>query len=187
MAAGNLYLLLGIVGAALITILGFPIRGGLHLSTHNFGIAPEVFLLVAASFAADRMVIFTSATLSGLRRFGRVNAITVVAVPVRLIGSLLLLWAGLSVLAIAFWNAVVSVLWAWVALNLVSSVEPRLRFRLGRLCWPLLSPQLSFGLLSFLTTLAGKMIWDMAPLLVGFSTDRPQLFLTASDGVFLSL
>ena len=167
-AAGNLYLLLGIIGAGLIAGLGFPIRAGLHLSPHNDAIALKVFLLVGAIFAADRLVLFASAMLSGLRRFGAMNAIAAGAALVRLIGSLLLLWMGRTIVAIAVWNAVVSVLWASFALTFVSFIQPGLRFRPGRFRWQAVRPHLSFGLLSFLTILAVKIIWDMAPLLIGF-------------------
>ncbi len=167
-AAGNIYLLLGIIGAALIAALGLPISGGLHLSAHNRSIGPQVFFLMAAIFAADRLVLFTSAAFSGLRRFGTMNAISAGAAVVRLIGSLTLLWMGRSILAIAFLNVAVSVLWAAVALGFVRAIEPRLRFQPGRFRWRLVRPHLSFGLLSFLTAVAAKLIWDMAPLVIGF-------------------
>jgi O-antigen/teichoic acid export membrane protein len=168
LAAGNLYLLLGITGAVLIATLGLPISAGLHLSVQSKKIAPELFLLVAAIFVADRLVLFTTAALSGLRRFGVINAISAGAAFLRLMGSLALLWTGRSILAIAFWNLVVSALWAWVALQWVSSVEPRFRFQLGRFRWRLVRPHLSFSILSFLTAVAVKIIWDMAPFVIGF-------------------
>ena len=151
-----------------IAILGFPFSRGLHLSGYNRELAPEVFFCVAAAFAADRLVLFTSAVLSGLRRFGTMNAIAAGAALARLVGSLALLWMGRTILAIAVWNAVLCVLWAWVALAFVSSIEPRLRFRLGHFRWSLVRPHLSFGILSILTILAVKVIWDMAPLVIGF-------------------
>ena len=166
-AAGNLYLLLGLLGGVTIAILGFPFSRGLHLSGYNRELAPEVFFCVAAAFAADRLVLFTSAVLSGLRRFGTMNAIAAGAALARLVGSLALLWMGRSILAIAVWNAVLCVLWAGVALAFVSSIEPRLRFRLGHFRWRLVRPHLSFGILSILTILAIKIIWDMAPLVIG--------------------
>jgi O-antigen/teichoic acid export membrane protein len=167
-SAGNLYLLLGLVGAGLIAGLGFPISGGLHLSARNSAIAPEVFLLVAATFLADRMVLFGNSALAGLRRFGVMNAITIGAVLVRLIGCLGLLWMRRSILAIALCNLVVSILWAWVGLQKVKTLEPRLRFRFGYFRWPLVRPHFSFGALSFLTALADRMIWEVAPLIIGF-------------------
>jgi O-antigen/teichoic acid export membrane protein len=168
-AAGNLYLLLGLLGAVAIAILGFPFSRGLHLSPYNREIAPEVFFFAALSFAADRLVLFTSAVLSGLRRFGTMNAMAAGAALARLIGSLTLLWMGRSILAIAVWNAVLCALWAWVALAFVNSIEPRLRFRLGHFRWRLVRPHLSFGILSCVTTFAVKVIWDIAPVVIGFS------------------
>jgi O-antigen/teichoic acid export membrane protein len=168
LAAGNLYLLLGITGAVLIATLGLPISAALHLSAHSKRIAPALFLVVAAIFVADRLVLFTTATLSGLRRFRVINAISAGAALVRLMGSLALLWMGRSILAIAVWNLVVSVLWVWVALEWVGSIEPRFRFQLGRLRWRLVRPHLSFSVLSFLTAVAVKIIWDMAPFVIGF-------------------
>ncbi len=166
-SAGNLYFLLGLVGAAVIVGLGYPISGGLHLSARNAAVAPEVFFLVAAGYVADRMVIFANSALSGLRRFGAMNAVTVGAALARLIGCLVLLWMGRSILAIALCNVVVSILWAWAALRAVSAIEPGLRFRFGRFHWALVRPHLSFGILSFLTTMAGRVIWDVAPLIIG--------------------
>ena len=167
-SAGNLYLLLGLLGAVAIAILGFPFSRGLHLSGHNREIAPQVFLFVAASFASDRLVLFASAVLSGLRRFGTINAIAAAAALARLTGSLTLLWMGRTILAIAVWNAILCALWAWAALAFVNSIETRLRFRLGRFYWRLVRPHLSFGMLSVLTILALKVIWDIAPVVIGF-------------------
>ncbi len=167
-AAGNLYLLQGLIGAVLIAISGLPISQGLHLSAQNRRIAPEVFLLVAAIFTSDRLVLFTTAALSGLRRFGVVNAMSTGAALVRLMGCIALLWMGHSILAIAFWNFVVSVLLACLALTLTGSIEPRIGFQLGLFRWRLVRPHLSFSILSFLTSVADKVIWDMAPLLIGF-------------------
>ena len=72
------------------------------------------------------------------------NAIAAGAALARLVGSLALLWMGRTILAIAVWNAVLCVLWAWVALAFVSSIEPRLRFRLGHFRWQLGSPSPEF-------------------------------------------
>ena len=166
-SAGNLYFLIGLIGAAVIVGLGFPISSGLHLSARNAAVAPEVFFLVAAGYVADRMVLFANSTLSGLRRFGAMNAVTIGAALARLIGCLLLLWMGYSIVAIAICNVVVSILWAWAALRVVSTIQPRLRFRFGRFRWLSVRPHLSFGILSFLTTLAGRVIWDVAPLIIG--------------------
>ena len=167
-AAGNLYILLGIAGAVLIGTLGLPLSSGLHLSPANRRIAPEIFFLMAVIFAVDRLVLFTSATLAGLRRFGAINAVASGAALIRLLGSLTLLWMGYSIVAIAWLNVGVSILWAGVALQCVGWFEPGLRFRVGRFQWPLVRPHLSFGIMSFLTAVSVKIIWDMAPLLIGF-------------------
>ena len=104
-AAGNLYLLLGSIGRGGDRHLGVPLQPVVSISRATIEkIAPDVFLFVAASFAADRLVLFTSAVLSGLRRFGTMNAIAAGAALVRLIGSLTLLWMGRTILAIAVWN-----------------------------------------------------------------------------------
>jgi O-antigen/teichoic acid export membrane protein len=167
-AAGNLYLLFGLAGGAAIAFLGLPFSRGLHLSGNNRSMAPEVFAFVAIAFAADRLVQFSSGVLAGLRRFGIMNALAAGAALARLVGSLALLWTGHTVVAIALWNAILCGLWAAAALTCVRAIQPQFSFRAGPLRWKLVRPHLSFGLLSFLTELSIKVMWDLAPLVIGF-------------------
>lgn len=167
-AAANLYLWLGVAEAGLVAALGVSLSRGLHLSSHNAEVAPQVFCLVAIGFGAERMVRFAYATLSGLRRFGSMNTITAGVAALRLAGSLLLLGMGRSIVAIAWWSAITEMLWAGVTIRVIAIVQPKLRFRFSRVRWQVLRPHLSFGILSLLSSFAVKVIWDMAPLVIGF-------------------
>lgn len=166
-AAGNAYLVLGIVGALLIGILGIPFSSGLRLSPETSKSAAAVFGLVGLSFLPGQLSAFTVAVLHGLRRFDAASLVSVATVFFRAAGIVALLTAGAGLLAVAAWHAAASMVAAVAALVVVARLEPRFRLRMGRLDWGLLRARLPFGFASQLTSAAIDILWDGVPVVIG--------------------
>ena len=165
--AGGAYLVVGIVGAALIGTLGLPMSGSLHLSAAVRNVAPSVFVLVGLAFFADQLLSYPLSILSGARRFDATNFFCIVAALLRAGGIIVLLGAGMKLVAVATWTVVVTVVTACLALGSLRRLEPRLLFRAGGFDWGSFRSRLPFGLTSQLTTAANSILWQMAPILIG--------------------
>lgn len=166
-AAGTAYLLIGLVGGALIVLLGFVLRGDLHLSSSAAAVAPWVFALAALAYLGERIQSYGFAVLVGLRRFDFVNLVMIGFAIARAGGMIVLILLGYGLVSAAAWHAAATVLAAWMTVMLVGWREPALRWRIGRLHWASLRGHVSFGLFSQLLLAATNTVWQTAPLLIG--------------------
>lgn len=174
-SAGSAYLGLGVLGAASIGFSGPFLSRGLHLTAATQGIAASVFAAVALGFIANQMVVYATAILVGLQRFGALNLITIFGAIVRAIGIIALLWAGKNVVWVATWQAGIGGLMAAAGLVLVVRLQPQYRLRLDWPDWSSLRPHLPFGFASLLSTLASKLLWESGTVLIGFIMGSAQV------------
>jgi len=159
------YLVLAVAGALLVASLGTAIDGGLKLSDSAREVAPFVFVMGGVLSLSGRALAFSIALLYGRRRFGSANAITAVVAVVGGIGSILVLFAGGGLRAVAAWQAGVTSLIAVAALAAVLRAQPTSRRR-ARPSWRTLRPQVRFGISSQILTLSVNLLWVVAPTLV---------------------
>jgi O-antigen/teichoic acid export membrane protein len=166
-ATGNAYLVIGLVGALLITILGVPLSAGMHLSARTRQLAFAAFFLAGLTFAADQLGGFATSILRGLRRFDASNLIAIAGVLLRAAGVIVLLSIGAGLVAVAAWYAVAAGVTAVVGLAVVSRLGPRFRFRLGYFSWASLRAHIPFGIASQIASGLINVVWSAAPLLIG--------------------
>lgn len=166
-AAGGAYVGIGVLGALLIVISGFSLRGALRLSAENFNLSFLIFLLAAISFFADQMTALESAVLGGLRRFDAVNKVSAAAALARAAGIVVLLAAGAGLAAVAAWTALLSVAAAATAVFAVARIEPRYRFRLGRFDWKAIAPYARTGFSASCASSLGALYWQIPQILLG--------------------
>jgi O-antigen/teichoic acid export membrane protein len=166
-AAGNAYLLIGLVGASLVMVLGVPLSASMHLSARTHQLAFAAFFLAGLTFAADQLGGFAASILRGLRRFDASNLISIVGVLLRAAGVIVLLSIGAGLVAVAAWYAVAAATTAVVGLAVVSRLGPRFRFRLGYFNWASLRAHIPFSIASQVASGLINATWSAAPLLIG--------------------
>lgn len=151
----------------LIALAGFAIIPTLHLSLSGRQIAPWVFLIAGASFAADRVTSFFAGIMNGLHRFGRANSVMVMQTTTRAAGMFWLLSLHAGLLWIAGYYLVAAVLAAYASRRALSQIDPEFRFYFGRIDFPALRSHLEFGGLSELSLLSARLVWDGPVMLIG--------------------
>jgi O-antigen/teichoic acid export membrane protein/2-polyprenyl-3-methyl-5-hydroxy-6-metoxy-1,4-benzoquinol methylase len=166
-SAGNLFLVIGLIGGMVIAAFGLPLSNGLHLSAQNRPIAIAVFVLAGISFLADRLLAFATAVLRGLRRFDFINLIATSGAILRAAGIVILIRSGSGAVVIMLWQAAALATSALASLWLVYRLQDGLRFRLFYLEWNLVRSRIAFSLASQLVTIFEVLIWDIAPIVVG--------------------
>ncbi|MCU1285367.1 MAG: polysaccharide biosynthesis protein [Acidobacteriales bacterium] len=170
--AGNLFFRLGLLGALIIALVGLPLSTRLRMSESSRPLAAWIFCIVGISFLGDHLTSYVVAVLHGLRRFGLANTLYVSVALVKAIGSLALLFLGGRLLAVALWQAIVSLCVALISLQLIGSIEPRYRFRLSfdssRSLFSSMKLHLRFGVGSQFAMWSINSVWQITPLLVTF-------------------
>lgn len=166
-SAYHAYVIVGVIGGLLISTLGLPLSGALHLSAEGRRVAPFLFSLAGVAFAADQLLLFTTAVLNGLRSFHIVNLISTGGVLLRAAGIVILMLAGEDLISVAIWNALSSAVTAFAAFAVVGRREPQYRFGDSPLEWRTLRGHLRFSLESWVTSLAITGIWETSSLMVG--------------------
>jgi O-antigen/teichoic acid export membrane protein/SAM-dependent methyltransferase len=166
-AAASAYLVLGSLGGLSVAALGWPLSRGLHLSAANEEVAPIVFALAGVTLFGDQMLSFTTALFHGLRRFDVANLVSSAGVVVRAVGFIGLIASGAGLVALSLWQAAASLVMAVLSFKVVGRVGPGLLSDVRRPDWSALRPHIRFGLASQLSSGLTKLIWDVAPLLIG--------------------
>ncbi len=168
-AACTAYLMLGLLGALLISSLGVPLIAGMRLSSEAGRIARLVFIFVGVGFAGDQMSAFATTVLRGLRRFDTVNLTSVARALTRAVGLIVLLNAGGRLVAVAVWHAFIAVAMAAVGLAVAIRLEPRFSFRLDHFDWDSLRGHIPFGLASQVALALINATWGIGPLIIGMT------------------
>jgi O-antigen/teichoic acid export membrane protein/SAM-dependent methyltransferase len=164
--AYTLFLALGIVGAGVIVAIGTLLSERLRLSGPTRDAAPLVFSLVAVALAGERLVGLALAILHGLRQFGTANLVSIATALLRAAGIVGLLAAGAGVVAVAAWHAAASLAVAAGALH-IASRRGGFRSRPSGFSWSVVRSHAAFSFTSQLTTMAIKLIWEAAPVVIG--------------------
>ena len=168
MAAGNAHVAMGLVGAAIIWVLGISSGSSVHLTSSNIRLIPALIGFVGLGHFCERVGGFEGEILFGLRRFDILNVISTAAVVLESGGIVGLIVAGKGLVYVAAWHALVSAGAAYASYEAVSRVEPLFRLRLGRIEWGTIRPSIPFGLLSQFAEAARSFLWQAPPILIGF-------------------
>lgn len=175
--AGKLYLLFASAGAVIISALGFFLPGRLNLSPEAWQVARFVFVIGGATFFVDQIILFSTAVLGGLRRFDKINRITIAMVLLRAAGIFALITEGADLIAVMIWLLIVSTLTATVIHTEVVRTEPRYRLQVRPFKPSALRKQVSFGLGSVVTTTINSVIWQLPLILIGIIAGSPSIAL----------
>ncbi len=164
---GAAYLVLGVVGGAVVASLGTLLGGEIGLSGGAREAATFVFAMGGLLYFAGRGLAFALALLYGWRRFGTANALIAGIATITGAGTISILLGGGGIRLVAVWQAVVAGSLAAVALGLVVRLGRAASFRPNRPSWAALRPQVAFGLGSQILTVSINLLWFAAPTLVG--------------------
>jgi len=165
-AAAGAFTAIGVLGAVLVSLIGFPMRDALGLSGDTRAAAPAVFFLVGFTLFHDQLFLFSAAVLQGLRRFGSAAFFSLILTLTKGAGTVAVLWAGKGVISVAAWQALATAGCSWAIVRFVAR-QPGFHWRPGWFDWTLLRKELRFGLGSQLANLAGSFARQMPPLLIG--------------------
>ncbi len=166
-AAGNVCAMLGLASACVVALLGASISRHLHVSPAMTGNVAAVFLIASLCCVANQFVRFGTACLEGLQRFDLSNLIAVAQVVVRAGGIVVLLMAGMRIVAFVAWYAITEVAAGLAFVIVVARAQPAFRFRLRMPRWASLRPRLGFGLLSEACMVLVRIAWETPPLIIG--------------------
>jgi O-antigen/teichoic acid export membrane protein/2-polyprenyl-3-methyl-5-hydroxy-6-metoxy-1,4-benzoquinol methylase len=164
-AAGGALLLLGALGALVIAAGAIVLTSPLRLPEDVQTMVLPVFALVGVAFVAEQGIAFVGSVLNGLRWFGTLNAVGIALVLSRAIGIVVLLLLGRSLVAVAVWYAMATLLTAALAFLVLRSAPVRSWPRLPGRHWRALRRHLRFGLASFAAASAAGLSWQALPLL----------------------
>jgi O-antigen/teichoic acid export membrane protein len=164
-AAAGAHLLLGLAGAVLIAAAAVVLTVPLRLPVDVQPMVVPVFSLLGIAFIAEQWIVFASAVLTGLRRFGTLNLIGIALVLTRAVGIVVLLVLGSSLVTIAGWYATATFITAGFAVAAVRATPGGDGVGLPRWNWRLLRRHVPFGLASFATGTAAGMSWQALPFL----------------------
>ena len=165
LAAGGAQVVIGICGAVALAAIGLAADYVFDGGAAHAGVL--VFTLVGTALLAERLIQYTFAVFSAHLRYGLVNLIASASTLLRaaLVILALAIHPGLQGVASAFAFATVST--AICAVYVLGRVDPAHALGSVKLDWRALRPQVRFGVASMLATLAGAMLWQIHPLLIG--------------------
>jgi len=160
------YVAFGALGGILLVVCESSIIRHLHWDPFVRDAAPATFLAVAIGFAVGRIVVFGNAVLSGLQRFGSINALSVAALMLRFSGFAVLLEFHRTLKAIAGWYGFVSIIECALMIVIIRRLDVLVGNR-AFLRWRLLARSGGFAFSSFLTSLLQNLCWYSPPVLLG--------------------
>lgn len=167
MAAKNVNVAMGLLGAVVICLVGIFSGGSIHLTPANMQLIPAVLGLVGLSHVCAWVGGFETEVLCGLRRFDMMNLIAVAATLVEFGGMVGLMVAGRGLVSVAAWHAVVAAGAAYASYAAVARLEPLYRLRLGRIEWGTIRPNIPFSLFTQFAEAARSFLWQAPPLVIG--------------------
>jgi O-antigen/teichoic acid export membrane protein/2-polyprenyl-3-methyl-5-hydroxy-6-metoxy-1,4-benzoquinol methylase len=167
MAAGNTHVVMGLVGAAVIGVLGFFSGNSLHLKPSDIRLIPALIGLVGLSHVCERVGGLEGEILWGLRRFDLTNLISIAAIVLEFGGTVGLVAAGKGLVYVAAWHAVVAAGAAYASYATVARLEPLFRLRPGRIEWDAIRPSIRFSLASQFAEAARSFLWQAPPIVIG--------------------
>jgi len=164
-AAGGALLILGSAGAAIIVLGAVFFSDRLRLPEEAKSIVVPVFALVGLAFVAEQGIGFVNSVLTGMRRFGALNLISIVMTLLRAGGIVVLLLFGYSLIPVAIWYAGATVMTAVAAFVWLRSMPEGYGIGIPGRNWRRLRSHLPFGLASFASISTAGLLWQALPLL----------------------
>lgn len=186
MAAKNLNVAMGLLGAVIIFLVGIFSGSSIHLTPANMRLIPLVFGLVGVSHVCAWVGGFEVEVLCGLRRFDIMNMITIAATLLEFGGMVGLIVTGRGLVAVAAWHAAMAAAAAYASYAAVARLDPMYRLRLGRIEWGTIRPNVSFSLSTQIAEAARGYLWQAPPLSSAGSWDPRRWCPTISAGEFRS-
>jgi O-antigen/teichoic acid export membrane protein len=166
-AARTIYLALAVGGALVVFIAGYLLRPGLGLTRPEFEQAIWIFGFSGVALLSESLNGYPTAILVGLQRFGTISALGFAATVLRAIGfiALLEIWRP-DVRYIVAWQALVSMLFTFVAFRIVTRADTRFVQRVGS-PWLALRSHARFALSTQFGAVVGMAMWRGPTILVG--------------------
>jgi O-antigen/teichoic acid export membrane protein/SAM-dependent methyltransferase len=168
MAAKNVNVAMGVLGAIVICLVGIFSGNSIHLTSANMRLIPAVFGLIGLSHVSAWVGGFEVEVLCGLRRFDIMNLIAIAATLLEFGGMVGLMAAGRGLVAVSAWHAAVAAGTAYASYAAVARLEPVYRLRLGRIEWGTIRPNVSFSLSTQIAEAARGYLWQAPPLVIGW-------------------
>ncbi|MDP9262792.1 MAG: glycosyltransferase [Acidobacteriota bacterium] len=157
---------LAVPGALAVAAVGYFLPDIFQSAAPTRELVPMLLALVGAASIADRVTVFLSSVLKGMRRFGTGNMLMVLLSVVRAVGTAIVLVAGGGLLAVAAWYLAGGALVALLATAWTRRIDPRYRFSLAWPRWTPLRPQLRYGLFCEFNVLSARLLHEVPALLV---------------------
>ena len=157
---------LAVPGALTVAAVGLFLPGIFRGVGSTRDLVPMLLALVGTASIADRMIVFLSCVMKGMRRFGAGNLLVALLSGVRAVGTAAILLSGGGLLAVAVWYLVAGGLVAVLGTVWTRRINPRYRFSLAWPQWKSLRPQLRFGLFCEFNVLSGRMLREVPALLI---------------------
>ncbi len=157
---------LAVPGALAVAALGYFLPDMFKSAGSTRELVPMLLALVGAASIADRVTVFLSSVLKGMRRFGTGNMLMVLLSVVRAVGTAIVLVAGGGLLAVAAWYLAGGTLVALLAAVWTRRIDPRYRFSLAWPRWKALRPQLRYGLFCEFNVLSARLLHEVPALLI---------------------
>jgi O-antigen/teichoic acid export membrane protein len=165
--AGVVYMAIGIVGGAVVAVLGYAIRGWLQLSPANAETSGRVFLLVGLLFFLEQTLATPIRVLTGLRRFDVINLLAIAGALLRAGGVVGLIALGSDLVTIVAWHCLTSAVMMAAANAFVGTLAPVYRFKVRKPNWKGLEAHIPFAAGSAAMALLGNLIWQAPQLFIG--------------------
>jgi len=165
------FIAMGFLGTAILSAVGYLAKDYLLSIQVNRGTVLVVYFFAGVSFLGDWLVAYSQSLLYGLRRFDLWNSILIVVSVGRAIGvAILLIYFHANLERVALWHATCSVATAVLALAIGGwlsgiFVPHGSWFKVSSLV-----SHLSFGIPSQIAALAVTGIWQLGPILLGYTS-----------------
>jgi O-antigen/teichoic acid export membrane protein/2-polyprenyl-3-methyl-5-hydroxy-6-metoxy-1,4-benzoquinol methylase len=161
------YALSGVAAAGVVAFLVLTLARTMPAADMAAGTPAAVALVAGILFWAGHLTAFSVAVFYGLRRYGFISGLAVFTALAGAAGAALVLRLGGSLVQVASWYCLVSMVAAVSGIIGVLGWAPRLRRHAGRLDLRVLRSELRFSLMSQATTFSINAIWHGTAVLIG--------------------
>lgn len=162
------YLTIGFFGAALIALAAiFFTPEFLKNSANLIGVAKAVFLISAVGFVINMLLSALTAIPGALQRFDLTSKLNLVVASASTLGTVLVLYKGLGLLAVITFTVTLSALAAAAYVAMDRRLIPGIRFH-PKIDRPTLSHMFRFSGYAFLASISGAIIAELDRLILGF-------------------
>lgn len=161
------YIIIGLLGAALITIFVQPLtRHFLHISAPLIPIAVMVFYVSAIGFLINMILAVFHAVPSAMQRMDILNSRNIFFGLLNTLGIIGLLILGFNLLAVVIWSVVVSAIATLAFLIMILKLLPGISIKLS-FERKIFLKLLKFGTFKSLSNIFGQVVFQLDKLFIG--------------------